>query len=151
MGAKDARCDGSFKRFSNIAGREVKRKMAKRIHRQEGFTLIELMIVILIIGILVGIAVPVFLAARGGAEEKTCQANRRTVVSAANTYAASEENYPTAMSDLYPSFLDDDFSDSDNGTVGADGEACPTSGATVTWNWDANTPPGPTCSEHGAL
>lgn len=92
----------------------------------------------------------VYKAASGSAEMKTCQANRRTVVSAANTYAASEESYPTAMTDLYPNFIDDDFNDSDNGYTGADGEACP-SGGTITWNWDKNTPPRPVCSIHGEL
>jgi type II secretory pathway pseudopilin PulG len=53
------------------------------------------MIVILIIGILVGIAVPVFLAARGSADEKTCMANRRTIKGASNIYASSNDGtYP---------------------------------------------------------
>src|SRR5665811_1880898 len=77
--------------------REVNR-MSKFFHRQEGFTLIELMIVILIIAILVAIAVPVFLSARNSAQKRTCQANLRTIEGAINTYNADKEAYPPAVS-----------------------------------------------------
>lgn len=63
---------------------------------QQGFTLIELMIVILIIAILVAIAVPVFISARGNAQRRTCQANLRTVDGAINTYDAQYDAYPPA-------------------------------------------------------
>jgi type IV pilus assembly protein PilA len=68
--------------------------MRKFFHRQEGFTLIELMIVILIIAILVAIAVPVFLSARSNAQRRTCQANLRTIDGAINTYNAQYDAYP---------------------------------------------------------
>jgi type IV pilus assembly protein PilA len=70
------------------------RRMSKLFHRQEGFTLIELMIVILIIAILVAIAVPVFLSARSSAQRRTCQANLRTIDGAINTYNGEYEAYP---------------------------------------------------------
>ncbi len=54
-------------------------------HKDEGFTLIELMVVVLIIGILVAIAVPVFFQARANAEQKTCWANQRTIDGAIQT------------------------------------------------------------------
>lgn len=66
------------------------------MHRKEGFTLIELMIVILIIAILVAIAIPVYLAVRENAMRRTCQANLRTIDGAINTYLGEYEMYPSA-------------------------------------------------------
>jgi type IV pilus assembly protein PilA len=60
---------------------------------QEGFTLIELMIVILIIAILVAIAIPVMFASRSSALMRTCQANMRTIDGASNTYDSIYDAY----------------------------------------------------------
>lgn len=59
------------------------RKMAKH---EEGFTLIELMVVILIIGILMAIAIPSFIAVRNRAYAASAKANRATGVKAIELY-----------------------------------------------------------------
>jgi prepilin-type N-terminal cleavage/methylation domain-containing protein len=66
----------------------------KLLKREKGFTLVELMVVALIIGILIGIAVPMFNVARATAQKRTCQANLRTIDGAITTYNAAEDIYP---------------------------------------------------------
>jgi len=67
----------------------------KMFRKDEGFTLVELMVVVLIIGILVAIAVPVFLNASDSAKTRSCQANQRTIEGAIATYNGTEAGATT--------------------------------------------------------
>ena len=89
----------------------VLRQSQFSIRRRTGFTLVEIMIVVLIIGILLAIAVPSFINARETARSKACVSNLVELYSATEQYAldyhlaATTAINPATFMGLSPPYL----------------------------------------------
>ena len=69
------------------------RRRLEENREEGGFTLIELMVVVLIIAILIAIAIPTFLGARRRAQDKQAQSNLRNALTAQKAYYVDNQAY----------------------------------------------------------
>ncbi|WP_461365931.1 competence type IV pilus major pilin ComGC [Candidatus Darwinibacter acetoxidans] len=76
------------------------KKLRKMLKKQEGFTLVELMIVVVILGILAGIGVQQYVNVQERAKGAAHNANLRIISSAANMYVMLEGSAPGSVADL---------------------------------------------------
>ena len=68
------------------------RKEPRRASSPAGFTIVEMLIVILLIGILLAIAIPAFLRTRSLARLVACKSNLRQIYVALSAYATANDN-----------------------------------------------------------
>ena len=76
------------------------KKLRKMLKKQEGFTLVELMIVVVILGILAGIGVQQYANVQTRAKGAAHNANLRIISSAANMYVMLEGSVPGSIEAL---------------------------------------------------
>ena len=85
----------------------AKNRLAAARRSEEGFTLIELMVVVLIIAVLLAIAIPTFLGAQSKAKDRSAQSSARNSATAANTIYADGGSFtlvtPAEMLAVEPS------------------------------------------------
>ena len=74
-------CGGILSPYARTCGLKMIR------NKKKGFTLVEIMIVVLIIGILMAIAVPNFIQARNSSRKNSCIANLKQIDSGKEQYA----------------------------------------------------------------
>jgi type IV pilus assembly protein PilA len=74
----------------------LKSTLAQRRKHDEGFTLIELMVVVMIIAVLMAIAIPTFLGSQNKAKDRSAQSSLRNGLTAAKTIYTDSQDYTQA-------------------------------------------------------
>jgi len=76
------------------------------LHGENGFTIVELMVVLLILGILFGIALASFLFSVSASKNTACKANLKILREAVNRYYANSDSYPPDLQALVPDYIE---------------------------------------------
>ncbi len=83
-----------------IITRSFTMQLSKNIKKMQGFTLLELMAVIVIIGLLAGLIGPAVMDRLGGAKTDTAKTQISQLATALNTYAIDMNKHPSSTEGL---------------------------------------------------
>ncbi|MGD0112629.1 MAG: prepilin-type N-terminal cleavage/methylation domain-containing protein [Armatimonadota bacterium] len=76
------------------------RRWTQKMRSTRGFTMVELLVVIIIIAVLVAIALPKYFAAIYAGRVHACQSNFKIINTAAQAYFAQNKAWPTQVTDM---------------------------------------------------
>ena len=76
-------------------------------HNEEGFSLIEILVVIIVLGVLASVTVFAVRGITDQGQSNACEVEGRTLETAIESYYAQNQSDPTAVSDLVPTYLKD--------------------------------------------
>lgn len=79
----------------------------RKMLNKKGFSLVELMIVVVIMGILIAVAIPLYGAITKNANNKTCATNIETIKNTCANYYASYDQTAVGSLDDIASMMDD--------------------------------------------
>jgi len=122
------------------------RRIARPDHRRAGFTLVEIMIVVLIIGVLLNIALPALVAARDRSQARSCIKNLTDFETAKEQYAI-DNKIPESSTVAITWGNISSYIRVPTGTP-ATGPVCPGSGSAYSFNNPATLP---TCTYGGPV